>query len=177
LWKPAIIAGVLMALSFVRALSWRLINQHSDDLRLTPRGEHLLIAAALSVPLFPAVALLWSAITRRLRTRLTVVLVLMVVLGAAGGFAALVAWVPLFNGKYVASVTSPDRTREAHVWVDGLLGCRASLYVSDHGGLWGAFAQQRNVDCDSIGAQWLADGGVEISAGEPRPLNLFFGPH
>ena len=166
-----------MALSFVRAMSWRLINQHSDGLRLTPRGEHLLTAAALSLPLFPAVALLWSAITRRLRTRLTVVLVLMVVLGAAGGVAALVAWVPLFDGKYTASVASPDATREAHVWVDGLLGCRATLYVSDRGGLWGAQAQQRNVDCDSIGAQWLADGGVEINASEPKPLNLFFGPH
>ena len=166
-----------MALSFGRALSWRLINQHADGLRLTPRGEHLLTAAALSVPLFPAVALLWSAVTGRLRTRLTVVLVLMVVLGASGGFAALVAWVPLFDGKYTAAVTSPDASREAHVWVDGLLGCRATLYVSDHGALWGAQAQQRNVDCDSIGAQWLGDGGVEITAGEPKPLNLFFGPH
>lgn len=166
-----------MALSFVRALSWQLINQHAEGLRLTPRGEHLLVAAALSVPLFPAGALLWSALTRRLRTRLTVVLVLMVLLGAAGGLAAMVAWVPLFSGKYTTSVTSPDATREAHVWVDGLLGCRARLYVSDRGALWGALAQQRNVDCDAIGAQWLHDGGVEISAGEPKPLNLFFGPH
>ena len=177
MWNPAFIAGVLMALTFVRAMSWRLINQHSDSLRLTPRGEHLLTAAALSVPLFPAIALLWSAITRRLKTRLTLTLVLLVVLGFAGGVAALVAWVPLFDGKYTASVSSPDAAREAHVWVDGLLGCRATLYVSDPGGLWGAQAQQRSVDCESIGAQWLADGGVELIASEPRPLNLFFGPH
>ena len=133
LWRPAIVAFALMALSFGRALSWQLINQRSPALHLTPRGEHLLIAVALSVPLFPAGALLWSAITRRLRARLTVVLVLLILLGAAGGFASMSAWVPFFDGHYLASVKSPDGEREAHVRVDGLLGCRASLYVAQRG--------------------------------------------
>jgi hypothetical protein len=172
------VAAVLMVLCFIRALSWQLINQRADGMRLTPHGEHLLAAAALAMPIFPALALVWSAITRRLHTRLAVVLVLLVVLGAAGGFAAMSAWVPLFDGHYTASVNSPEGAREAHLRIDGLLGCRASIYVSEPRGVWGEFAVQREVDCDdSVGVGWLADGGVEVTGKEPKPLDLFFGPH
>ncbi len=177
LWAPAIISGVLMGACFVRALSWQWVNQHSAALRLTPRGEHLLAALALSLPIIPAFALLGSAITGRLKTRLTVVLVLLVVLGAAGGFAATMAWVPFFDGRYAESTTSPDGTREASLWSRGLLGCKGSIYVVDRHGLWGALATERDVDCDTMKVRWLEDGGVEVAGDDARPFPLFFGPH
>lgn len=177
LWTPAIVAGVLMAVCFMRAISWQWVNQHSATLRLTPRGEHLLAALALSSPIIPAFALLASAITGRLKTRLTVVLVLLVVLGGAGGFAAVFAWAPFFDGHYGQSTTSPDGTHEAHLWSRGLLGCRGSIYVAARHGLWGALATEREVDCDTMKVRWLEDGGVEVAGDDARPFPLFFGPH
>lgn len=177
LWRPALVALVPMLLCFSRALSWRYVDQHSEGVRLLPRGEHLLAAAAIAMPLFPAMALLWSAITRRLKTRLAVVLVLMVVLGAVGGLAAMIAWVPLFDGHYEAVVPSPDGKREAHLRIDGLLGCRASVFVGERRALWGELTAERKVDCEGYGARWLEDGGVEVTGNAPEPLNLDFGPH
>lgn len=176
-WRPAIVAAGLMALGFVRALSWQLVNQRSNALRLTPRGEHLLAALSLALPLIPAFALLWSAMTRRLQTRLAVTLVLLVVLGAAGGFAAMFAWVPLFDGHYAQSVTSPDGAREAHLWSGGFLGCKGAVYVADRGALWGDLVTERQVDCDTMSVQWVPDGGVEMSGDGPKPFPLFLGPH
>ena len=166
-----------MGLAFARALSWRLINDRPDGLLLTPRGEHLFAAAAMSLPLFPAAALLWSAVTRRLRTWLGVTLVLLMVLGAASGFAVVVVGTPLFGGHYTTSIVSADGTREAHLRVSGLLGCEGSIYVSDRHGLWGEFRGSRDVDCDTLGVGWTEDGGVEVTGGAPKPLNLNFGPH
>jgi hypothetical protein len=177
LWRPAIVALVLMGLSFTRALSWRWINEHGGGVILTPRGENLLAAAAVAIPLFPAGALLWSAITRRLRTRLAVTLVLLIVLGAAAGFLTLVAGMPLFGSHYESSAISPDGTREAHLRVDGLFGCKGSIYVSERRALWGQFTVTRDVDCDTMGVGWTEDGGVEVTGGPPKPLNLDWGPH
>ncbi len=177
LWLPAIVSGVLMTACFVRAMSWRLVNQHSAETRLTPHGEHLLAALALLLPLIPAFALLWSAMTRRLKTRLTVTLVSLVVLGAAGGFAAMFVGVPLFDGHYVQSATSPDGTREAHLWSGGLLGCKGSVYVADRRALWGALLLEHEVDCDTMKVRWVEDGGVELTSDGAKSIQLFLGPH
>jgi hypothetical protein len=166
-----------MALCLIRALSWQLVDHGPSGQNLTPRGEHLLVAVCMAIPLFPAGALLWSAITRRLRTRLAVTLVLMLVLGAASGFATLIAWSKLFDGHYTTSVISPDGAREAHLHVDGLLGCSGTIYVSEPGGVFGSFVTERSVSCKDIGVRWQEDGGVEVTGSAPEPLNLFFGPH
>lgn len=167
-----------MALCLIRALTWQLIDHGPTGQNLTPRGEHLLVAACMAVPLFPAGALLWSAITRRMRTRLAVTLVLMLVLGAAGAFATLFAWSKLFEGHYTQSVPSPDGTKEAHLHEDGLLGCYGSVYVSERGALFGTFATKREVSCkDPMGLRWIEDGGVEVTGSSAEPFNLFLGPH
>lgn len=177
LWRPAIIAGVLMALCLLRALSWQAVDHGESGLNLTPRGESLLTVACLAVPLFPAVALLWSAITGRRKRRLIITLVLMIVLGAVAGFAARFAWDKLFDGHYAASALSPDGTREAHLHVGGLLGCTGTIYVSEPRGLWGTFVSTRSASCDDIGLRWLPDGGVEVSGSPEQPLNFDWGPH
>ena len=177
LWSPAIVAGVLMALCFIRAMSWQYLDEKGSALRLTPRGEHLQAALAIAIPLFPAMALLWSAITRRLKARLVVVLVLLTVLGAVGGFFSVWAWSPLFGGQYRAVAISPDGKLEAHLRESGLLGCNATVYIAERRGIWGTASVERTVDCDSMGVRWLADGGVEITGDGPKPLNLNFGPH
>jgi hypothetical protein len=183
LWRPAIVAGVLMALCFIRAMSWQVIEHGPGPERLTPRGQELLAAAAFAIPLFPAAALLWSAITRRLRTRLTLTLAGLIVLGAALAFGTLLSglylWNDLFEGEFKSSVTSPDGAREAHLHVDGLLGCRGSLFVSDRGALWGVYVPDsgREVSCKDYGVRWLPDGGVEVTGSPPEPSKLFFGPH
>lgn len=158
-------------------MSWQLVNQRSAELRMTPRGEHLLAALSLLLPLLPAFALLWSAITGRLKTRLAVTLVLLVVLGAAGGFTAMVAWVPLFDGHYAQSATSPDGSREAHLWSGGFLGCKGTVYLADRGALWGHKLTERDVDCDTMDLKWLPDGGVEVAGDAPKPFPLYLGPH
>lgn len=177
MWSPAIVAGVLMALCFIRAMSWQYLDEKASALRLTPRGEHLQAAAAIAIPLFPAMALLWSAITRRLKTRLAVVLVLLTGFGAAAGFVSVWAWSPFFDGHYRAVAVSPDGRLEAHLRESGLLGCNGTVYITERGGIWGAPSVERAVDCDSMGVRWLEDGGVEITGEMPKPLDLNFGPH
>lgn len=177
MWRPAIVASVLMALCFIRAMSWQYLDEEVSARRLTPRGEHLQAALAIATPLFPAMALLWSAITRRLKTRLAVVLVLLTVLGAVGGFASVWAWSPLFGGHYRAVAISPDGNLEAHLRESGLLGCNGTVYIAERRGIWGTPSAERAVDCDSMGVRWLEDGGVEITGDAPKPLNLNFGPH
>ena len=49
--------------------------------------------------------------------------------------------------------------------------------LSERRALWAEFAVKRNVDCESPGVGWLPDGGVEVTGKEPKPLNLFLGPH
>lgn len=174
LWKPAVAALVPMVLCLIRVVSWQL-QEESSPLKMTPRGQHLLTACLLAVPLFPAMALLWSAISRRLKTRLALVLVLELVLGTAAGVAAVAVWAPpLLSGSYQSTVLSPDGTREAHLFVDW---CRGSVYVADKGALWGELKEEREVSCKDIGVAWLADGGVEVTGSAPEPFNLFLGPH
>jgi hypothetical protein len=166
-----------MALCLLRALSWQVIDHIESGLNLTPRGESLLTVACLSIPIFPAMALLWAAITGRLKRRVTITLVLMVVLGAVGGFAARFAWDSLFQGHYTASVVSPDGTQEAHLHVGGLLGCQGTVYVSERRAIWGTFVLSQSASCDDIGVRWIEDGGVEVSGSPEKPLNLDWGPH
>ncbi len=170
-------ALVTMMLCLVRVVSWQLTNA-SSELEMTPHGERLMVACALAVPLFPAAALLWSAITRRLKTRLAVVLVLQVVLGAVAGFLALFLWAgPLFGGHWQTMVPSPDGTQEAHLRIDGLLGCGGTVYLSEPRGIWARPGVTRAASCKDIGVAWLPDGGVEITGSPPEPFNLNFGPH
>lgn len=166
-----------MALCLLRALSWQVVDHGDSGLNLTPRGERLLTVACLAVPLFPAAALLWSAITRRLKRRLTITLVVMMVLGALAGFVSRFAWEKMFEGHYTASALSPDGTREAHLHVGGLLGCTGDIYVSEPRGVWGTRAATGAASCEDISLRWLADGGVEVSGSAPEPLNLDWGPH
>lgn len=171
------VAAALMVLLLLRGLTWQWINQESTHQRLTPRGEHVLNAVSFAPPLFPAAALLWIALARRLRVRVAVVLGLMTVLGLAGTFVIQFVMVPFFDGHYLASVPSPDGRFVAHVRTDGFLGCRASVYVSAPRALWGELADRQQVDCGSEGAAWQPDGGVIVTGGPAKPTPLFFGPH
>jgi hypothetical protein len=177
LWRPAIVAGVLMALALLRALSWQVVDHGESGIQLTPHGERLLTVACLAVPIFPALALLWSAITGRLKRRVTITLALMIVFGAVGGFAARFAWDSLFQGHYTASVVSPDGTREAHLFVGGLLGCRGTVYVSERRAIWGTYVMDQSISCDDGTVRWTADGGVELAGSPVEPLRLDWGPH
>lgn len=177
LWTPAWVAGVASSLALARAFSWQWVNQHSDVLRLTPRGERWMVVAALAAPLFPAMAVLWAAMTQRLKTRLVLVLLGLVVLSVAGGVATLMVMPPLFEGRYVLSNTSPDGAREGHVHENGLLGCSGTLFVSEKGALWGERVEQKSLECDSYEVVWSSDGGVSLTGKPPAPSGLYFGPH
>lgn len=175
LWRPAFVVVALMLLLFARVLTWYLRDAHTSD-NLTPHGDRLFFIFCVSLPCLPALGILWSAITRRLVTRLIVTLVLLILAGAAAPVMFFVVLPPLFGGHYTKSFTSPDGKREAHVFVDGLLGCTATIYVSEPGGVWGTFVESRSIKCDSEDVLWADDGRPVLDGGVPDSLPFLFGP-
>lgn len=176
LWTPAIVAGAIMLALFGLVFSWQWHGDHSME-TLTPHGERLFAIACFAVPCLPALGALWAAISRRIVTRLTLLLVLLFVAGLAVPVVFLGVLPPMFGGHYTRSYTSPDGEREAHVRVNGMLGCRATVYLSDRRGMWGVAGHTRDVRCDSETIDWLPDGGVIVDGGVPEQLFFNFGPH
>ncbi|MBL8914118.1 MAG: hypothetical protein JNM17_25665 [Archangium sp.] len=175
LWRPVFVVVGLMLLVFARVLSWYLRDEHSTD-NLTPHGERLFFIFVVTLPCLPALGILWSAITRRVVTRLIVTLVLLILVGAAAPVMFFGVLPPLFGGHYTKSFTSPDGKREAHVFVGGLLGCNATLYVSEPRGVWGTYVESRSIKCDSEDVLWADDGRPVLDGGAEEPLPFLFGP-
>jgi hypothetical protein len=167
--------AVMLAL-LARVLTWHLRAEGSATEALTPHGERLFAVLCVATPCVPALSALWAALTRRVVTRLIVTLLVLVVAGAAVPVTFLFVLPPLFRGHFTRTVTSPDGTQDAHVFISGLLGCTATVYVSPHRTVWGRLDSQREIKCDTEDLRWREDGTVELISGPAQPLNLFLGP-
>jgi hypothetical protein len=176
LWLPAIVSVLAMLSLFGLVFAWQWHADHSAE-RLTPHGERLFVIFCFAAPCVPALAALWAALSRRIVTRLTVVLGLLLLLGLAMPVVFLGVLPPLFGGHYTKSSVSPDGTREAHVRIDGLLGCSATLYICERRAIWALAGESRNIACDTETITWLPDGSATLEAGPAQPLMLDLGPH
>ncbi|MFT3706137.1 MAG: hypothetical protein QM817_00590 [Archangium sp.] len=176
LWLPVIVSAAIMLTLFGVVFSMQWHDDHSLE-TLTPHGERLFAIACFAVPCLPALGALWAAISRRIVTRLTVVLVLLFVAGLAVPVVFLMVLPPMFGGHYTRSFTSPDGEREAHLFVNSFLGCRATVYVSEPRAIWGVAGETRDLKCESESVIWLPDGGVGVDGGAPEPVFFNFGPH
>lgn len=167
-WLGGVVAVVVLI--FLRLVTWHLAVEHSVGRHLTPRAEHLEVAGLIGAPLVPVLVLLGMALRQRPVKRLVLALVGVTVLAALGSGGYAYWTLELFEPTHKATVLSPDGTHEAHLYVGGLLGCDAHVYVSERGAMWGDEVARRPVECnEAYDAAWLPDGGVEIHGTAPKP--------
>lgn len=165
----------VMVLVFLRLVTWHLAAEHAVGRHLTPRAEHLELAGLIAAPLVPVVVLLGMTLRQRPVKRLVLALVGLTLLGALGSGGYAYWTLELFEPTHQATRPSPDGAYEAHLYVGGLLGCDAHVYVSRRGAMWGDEVAHRTVECtEPYEAAWLPDGGVEIHGAPPKPF--FFRP-
>ncbi|MEW5741144.1 MAG: hypothetical protein AB1938_19635 [Myxococcota bacterium] len=174
-WKPHLVAGVLMGLTLLQLVRWHWQGS-APGVHLTPRAEHLTNAGLLALPLIPAVALVWMAVRRRLRKGLTLAAVGLILLGALGAGGFLYGTLKLFEPTHRLTVPSPDGERLAHLYVGGLLGCDAVVYVAAPWAMLGQEVERLRIDCNGeVRLEWQPDGGVALHAPPAAPLDFF--PH
>lgn len=174
-WATLGAVVAVMGLVFLRLVTWHLAAEHAVGRHLTPRAEHLELAGLIAAPLVPVVVLLGMTLRQRPVKRLVLALVGVTVLGALGSGGYVWWTLELFEPTHQATRPSPDGAYEAHLYVGGLLGCDAHVYVSERGAMWGDEVAHRAVECsEPYDAAWLPDGGVEIHGAPPKPFR--FGP-
>ncbi|MCC6336152.1 MAG: hypothetical protein IT380_19470 [Myxococcales bacterium] len=169
-WRPHLVVGVVMFLLALRLLSWHWQGS-APGRHLTPRAEHLTNAGLIALPVMPAAALVWMAARRKLRMGLTLGAVGLILAGgvASGGF--LYATFNLFGPTHQLSVPSPDGAKVAHVYVGGLLGCDAALYVAPSWEMVAEAVANQRVDCGAeVQVEWQPDGTAELRAPPPTPI-------
>ncbi|MEW6431382.1 MAG: hypothetical protein AB1730_07710 [Myxococcota bacterium] len=170
-WTTLCAVAAVVALIFLRVVTWHLAAEAAVGVHLTPRAERLIRAGLIAAPLLPVLVLVGMTLLRRPARRLVLSLVGLTLLGALGSGGYLYWTFELFEAQYQRTLPAPDPEHEAFLYSGGLLGCRVVVYVAERRAMWGREVASRTVDCtEPYDAAWLPDGGVEIRGAPPKPL-------
>jgi hypothetical protein len=161
-WTAAVALG-LMLLAFLPALRWRLEVLDTDAVIITPEWERRVLALAILTPLLPASALIFAAVRRTLRRRVVLPLVLLVVLGIAGGGALMTVLRKNFIFADVYLHTEHTRPEELHLYGASFFSCRLKVFAAPPGARTARLVLSDSSHCgEAVHAQWVSDGGVEL---------------
>ena len=169
----ATLGGVtaVMALVFLRLVTWHLASEDAVGVHLMPRAERLLRAGLIAAPVLPVLVLVAATLRRRPARRLVLALVGLALLGGVGSAGYLYWTFELFGLEYARMLPAPDAEHEAALYSGGLLGCRVVVFVAERRGFWGREVGSGTVECsEPYDAEWLPDGGAVIHGTPPKPL-------
>jgi hypothetical protein len=132
------------------------------ELRLAPWASRQIFASAMALPLLPAIALIVLAVRWGWQRLAGWSLIGVLLLGLLGGGALLTTTSPdfIFAPKYVATQSSPDGKRVAHLFEARFFGCTLEAHVGAPGDAIVPLGARGSCGDPVPALTWLEDGGV-----------------